>query len=587
MLSRALDRIEESANRFFARAWPSYVLIALLQTKIIWRIWDLRDGTYGDTASYFRTAEAWRDGFRMNIVWSPLYTSFYGSFLWVTSDPVMATTLHRVAIVMLATMGVLFVLRAVLPPPLALLGAVWWAVLPINFNTLYEVHLFALLPILAAWGLILTIDKPWARGCAIAIIAGAAVLVRNEFGLGAAGLAVLCLIYEARNRPACASPGGTAATYLAAYGLPLLAAAALCLLAYWRSTVRFPQIWSALDAKHTLNMCQVYAFGYQQRNPTWTQSPWLDCRSLAAEVFGTGLPSARQMVAANPAATIEHYLWNLSLVGNGLQVLLFNAMSGRVNPDYAPVRSAWYPLALSIATCAAIVAGVWSARRSWWDGARDWLFERRRALIAFLPFLLMAIPVVLTQRPRPSYFPYVSIIAITVTLGALGLASHRFTAARKLAAAFAVATAACVLVLVPPYYVRNPSARPLAAKIEHIRPHHALVQTTRGRVVIGEFASEVASYLSIRRQIADPMGREPELRDNAILAQWDRARPLEQFLADNAVTVFYVDPAILGELRRAPQAQRLLDQPATVGWRVLGAEARGSGSWMMLARDPP
>ena len=33
---------------------------------------------------------------------------------------------------------------------LAWLLAAWWAVLPVNFDTLYEVHLFALLPVLAA-----------------------------------------------------------------------------------------------------------------------------------------------------------------------------------------------------------------------------------------------------------------------------------------------------------------------------------------------------------------------------------------------------------------------------------------------------
>jgi hypothetical protein len=58
--------------------------------------------------------------------------------------------LHRAVIVMAATLGVLAVMRRLLPPALGLLIAMRWAILPINFETLYEVHLFALLPVLAA-----------------------------------------------------------------------------------------------------------------------------------------------------------------------------------------------------------------------------------------------------------------------------------------------------------------------------------------------------------------------------------------------------------------------------------------------------
>src|ERR1043166_9673146 len=159
----------------------SYLLILALQAKAIWRIWDFKDITYGDTSAYFLAAKQWTDAFQVEIAWSPLYTAFYGSFLFVTSDPYTATILHRVAIVLLVTTAVLFVLRQLLPPVWALVGAAWWAILPINYDTAYEVHLFALLPILFAWGLILRWDRPWARGAAVAMIVASAVMVRNEF----------------------------------------------------------------------------------------------------------------------------------------------------------------------------------------------------------------------------------------------------------------------------------------------------------------------------------------------------------------------------------------------------------------------
>jgi TRAP-type mannitol/chloroaromatic compound transport system permease large subunit len=50
---------ERSVSKVLERAWPSYVLILLLQGKIIWGIWGLRDITSGDTASYFQGALAW------------------------------------------------------------------------------------------------------------------------------------------------------------------------------------------------------------------------------------------------------------------------------------------------------------------------------------------------------------------------------------------------------------------------------------------------------------------------------------------------------------------------------------------------
>lgn len=146
-----------------ATAWLSYALIAALQMKILWEIWRFRDLTTGDTTSYFAGGYRWYEDFAVNIVWSPLYTAFYGTVYLLTHDIYTATIFHRVIIVMAATLGVLALMRQLLPPAIALLIAAWWAVLPINFETLYEVHLFALLPILAAW-LVTTIDDtPWTR----------------------------------------------------------------------------------------------------------------------------------------------------------------------------------------------------------------------------------------------------------------------------------------------------------------------------------------------------------------------------------------------------------------------------------------
>src|SRR5260370_5432346 len=125
-------------------------------------------------------AYLWYERFADNIVWSPLYTTFYGTVFMLTKDVYVATTLHRIIIVIAATLGVLAVMRKLLPPALAFLIAAWWAILPINFDTLSEVHLFALLPVLAAWLIAGSRDTPLGRGTALAILVAATILVRYE-----------------------------------------------------------------------------------------------------------------------------------------------------------------------------------------------------------------------------------------------------------------------------------------------------------------------------------------------------------------------------------------------------------------------
>ena len=52
--------------------------------------------------------------------------------------------------------------------------------LPIVFDTLYEVHLFAAIPVLCVWLLLLT-ARAVAAAAALALLCGTAVLVRNEY----------------------------------------------------------------------------------------------------------------------------------------------------------------------------------------------------------------------------------------------------------------------------------------------------------------------------------------------------------------------------------------------------------------------
>ena len=566
---------------FLRHAWPSYALILLLQLRLLWRMWDLKDITPGDTSAYFYFANYWFDSFRVNIAWSPLYEAFYGSFLFITRDPYLATILHRLVLILLISTLTLLLLRSVLSPGLALLGAVWWTVVPTYYNNLYEVHLFALLPILLAWTLILRWDTPWARGTAVAVLAASTILVRNEFVIAAALMALMCLLYE------CCQTGRALLTKreILAYGIPLACAALLCVVAYWRSISHFPELSAALKEKHTVNMCQVFAFGFQQRNPAWAGNPWFDCQSLMQETFGKGLPTFGEMLWANPAAAMEHLLWNLRLIPNGLQLLLFGAMYGGFNPDYIPVVQASYPMLLLPILVAVPLAAAFAARRNFRKRSTEWIRNRILLVIAFLPMLPVALVVALVERPRPSYLFYVTIIVIVLFMESVSaLLKGRPTWARAIDL-FALLMTLALIVLLPSYYIKHPSNRPLKETIERLAPQRKALASAKGPILLGGYATDAALYLRLAVTTRDPRVSRAAVLDNNVLQQWDRSVPLEQWLANEQIQFVYFDPHVLPQLSKTPSAMPLLKDPASRGWRLLAYENQGDNSWIFLSKE--
>ena len=60
------------------------------------------------------------------------------------------------------------------------MAAAWWVVLPIDFNSLYEVHLFVVIPVLLSILAILWIPGSWGRGWGAAGLLVSGLLMRNE-----------------------------------------------------------------------------------------------------------------------------------------------------------------------------------------------------------------------------------------------------------------------------------------------------------------------------------------------------------------------------------------------------------------------
>ncbi len=565
-----LEQLIKSAGAGNAKF--AYAAIFLLQLKVIWGVWQFRDLTAGDTSSYFVSAFGWYQNWSNTVCWSPLYTAFYGTFLSLSQDAYLATTAHRVVIVLALALLVLAVMRRLLPPTLAWLVAAWWVVLPINFNSAYEVHLFAVLPALAAYLAILSGHGRLARGVAFGVLLLAGLLMRNELLLATAFLAALMVIREMRQARKGASVPWREC--MLAYGIPVALTGFLTLFFYAHSHPKFPELSAVIKRKHSLNVCQIFAVGYQQRHSDWRKSAWTECQDLMTRTFGAPEPSMADGVRRNPRAMLGHFLWNAELIPSGLQVLLFNSMSGSVNPDYFPVRPhSRQALALSCLLAAVLGAGGWRLYRNrsyWW---KDWLLERVWGWVAMGCVACTTMIVMLTQRPRPSYMFTFGLML----MAAAGMCVHALVERSLLRQRLATTFPFFVLLLiafVPSFY--DHGSRPLLEAYRRLAPFRELLGTPEAVLVTPGYGGELCNYLTpASLQVCQGLYYF-DLRD---LAQ-TTGRSLPKILDEHQASFLYVNEVVLSDKLAGP----LLARPEYFGWKVIGLEDTPQRKWVLLQK---
>jgi hypothetical protein len=565
----------------------AYATIVLFQLKKIWGLWDYRDLPLGDTPYYFALGCEWFRHRQVDFAWSPLYTAFYGSSLYFSNDAYVVTNLHRVVIVLLAVALVLAVLRRMLPHPIAWLTAAWWAVLAVNHNTQYEVHLFALLPALIAWLVILRGPGPWSRGFGLAVLLAATFLVRNELIVAVICWAGICIVFEWMVRRGTQARGDVPLARVAlAYAVPV--ALAILLVGWFcsRSVVKFAALAAEVKLKHTLNMAQVYTFGYQQRHPEWAGDPWTQYAGICQRDFGTPLPTFTQMLRRNPRAAMAHMAWNLKLLPSGLQLLLFGVHSGSFSPDYENVLPEPVPARRNSAIVVLVVAAglvlVWRRRRWWWD---NWFRVRAAGWAAMLAIVVVACFVVPTQRPRPSYLfsPGVVLMTVVATCAFVVLATvmHRWPGAGRLATRFMPA-----LMLVSPVIAHSPYAagtpilaRPVQKAYRELLPFQDQIRRACGVLVEEPFAEAFKSYLGQGKGV---------FLGYSVLQQRSPGESLAQFLDRKGISLFRIDEALWAQLEAdEPGSVRgLIDTGASTGWWLIGFENTNS-RWLLFSKDGP
>lgn len=568
-ISRLATRLAElPANRAFA-----YGAVLVIQLRAMWGIWD-RDLTGGDTASYYEGAQAWVDGLQVNFAWSPLYTSFLGTVDWLAGDPFTAITAHRVLIVLVLALLVLAVLRRLVPPWAALIGALWWASLPIVYDARYEVHIFAAIPLMAMVLLMTNDPSMKRRAWAIGLLVASAILVRQEAAFVAillVGALVATQIWARRGGQARAIPVRRIA---AAFGLPLLVAAALIGLAYERSTFQGEVLSEKFDSKHTVNVCQVYTFSYQQRHPReFTGSPWTECRALMAREFGDPEPTLLEAWRADPKAMLDFTTWNLRLLPQGLQVGLFSAAAGNLNPDYPPPPlGRWWAGALALLLFALVIAAAVALRGDWprWKAL---IVAQRWAWVALAAIALVVLAVVIfTQRPRPSYMFGLSIGLIALAVLSLAVLAGRFRLTRWAAAGAALLPV--VLLFALPFRWDD-TPRPIADAYDRIS--EAVDPIGQGEAPEVLVSSVAPASLCLYVHLDDPC----EAVDfNSVAAGAESGGALGDALDEAGATVLYLNPYA----EWGPPVTQFLSDPA--GWELVGRSERGDPRpWALLVRS--
>ncbi|WAR46605.1 hypothetical protein [Methylomonas rapida] len=536
------------------------VFVFAILIKVLWGYWE-RDLTFGDTSSYFKHAVLWHLNSQVNIVWSPLYTAYFGSWLSITENASIATFLHRMGLILVSTILVAWLGYLSLPRVLALLLVVWWVALPIHYDTLYEVHLFGALPILVMALVSLVAGDKWRNPFLLSVAIISTILVRNEYIIVICVLAALSGVkFVHKMRSISFSEMKLVGLR---YGTTFALTGLLIVYFYSASYIQGALIAEESAPKHTLNMCQVYAYGYQQQHSDWSGSPWTDCLSLMQKKFGTTLPSLREMIASNPGEVVQHFLWNLSLTRAGLEVLLFNATSARDNPDYAPVY--FVPvlpsalLGFTLLLCVGGTALIFGKSSKKYVAIREKLFRLGPLLLAVV---IMEIAVILTQRPRPSYLLGAGVLYIWVVLVML----NAFMAqSRKLDSVWIMSSFVAVLLLVMPSYqaLSLPSKNGALGDIyNELRPHASMLCELNGGLAVNEYGINVVSYLCSPYNLSTiaKIGKP----DIGSLSKEEREEKLKAIL----LSLSFIDISVFSEEARSTP-EKLADGLEMTGARAL------------------
>lgn len=550
-----------------------YISLLIIGVWTLWGIWEWRDLSNGDTSYYFRGAQQWADSGSFSgagwMTFSPLYMNFFGWFVRVWEDAWQAMIAHRIAVVLFASLGTFMVARKVLPGVWAWLAAVWWVVLPINWNAYFEVHVFGfgLLMWAAAW---IGASNRWGRSFGIILFGTNAVLVRNEY-LPGVFLLILWALFAAWKR-------GAVYEFLKesrAIGVTTILTALTVVWMYSGNPqqLNFQELLTGFKARQRVNLQQVYPFGYQQRNTDFKGDPWTQGSALMVRDFGRKDPTLGEALSANPKAFFEHIKWNCLLIPSGIQFGMFSRYAGKTTPDFGAMKggstAASYLFGLVCSVLAA--ASILLFRKPKIRVILSRYLRPSRgtiaALLCMMPSVFLAIA---TQRPRPSYiFPLSFALMLTSLLALRLLVGYYFQRRpnlRSLSRIIVIIFGLSLTLTIPATGRPTKNFMPIADDYHRLLPYrNRLSLESAPFCTDAVWGDELANYLSRGNSKRIPfVPLEPMLKTG-----------LAQSLEAKGVKTIYLSPKIL--MRTEVHEWRNL--APNVGWIKLAVSQNSESEW--------
>ena len=558
--------------------WFARLLLLLFVVKMHWGMWDTWAWTLGDAPEHLSSGMVYFDNpSRGELSWSPLYRIYFASVYQFLNDPLAATVVHRLIVIFLTAFLFFEIVRRLVPQPIALLIALWWAATPLNLQPLYTVHQFAnLTNLLALFGLVIGRTSR-GRGISLAVLAMTALFIRTET---AACLLFLCVVgfwYEMRRRKR--GDGISLREYAISYVVPITAVVVVWAGLASLSAKGVKGTVKSVRTKSAFAFCQNYSFTYHLRNPDPDVNVWLATPEICLQDFGKEVISITDAMRENPEAFGRHVATNAKNLFPSLQLAFFDVRSTEMNPDVVPTRRSVF-----LATMGTVVISL-----VWLIGA--WLLYRDREYflrVAFRPkmfawacifgFFLQAIPVAIFYLARSSFYlsGVVSLFFFTgLCLWAIGRKLPVWL--QKPILLYFVAVA--ILVIVPsPWTIQ---ARPYdvpKAIYEAIGERRLIMQETGTYLVATtRHPRSVALYLDPSEKIiVEGLDRVEEMLSKDI--------PLGKQLYDERVTLFFVCGE---EAESHPSFQRFASDPEEFGWKLTGRHITGDVSWSLYEPKEP
>ena len=562
------------SERVISNPFIAYSVIIGLQLRVVWNFWKSVDLVYGDSSAYFVDAATWAHDLRDNLVWSPLYNMFWGTILVITRDVYAAALTERLLILFATSVMVLVIGRALLCATPGLLIAMWWVVTPNDHNFLYEVHPFGFLPPLLAVLAVVLFPRRIGIGIALGLLLIGALLDRNELIIAFALVLIVAIsreIAEIRKKGF-----GKGVDYIIGYGIPLAVSSAIIYIAIIRSYISLSGAWLGLKDKNELNLCQSFAFAYQQQTPTkFTGNPFTQCTTLMQHLFGAATPSTLQATMHNPAALANFFLWNLHKLPAGIQVALFGSTSLSMNPSVLSVpQRPVLTLVLSILVLSLLIGAIVLA----WS--RGWLTLRERsprvkwALVVVASIALADVAAGVFSSPLPEYLYGVTIAALI----AIGWSVK--VIARSIGAVGILSVVAVLLVPIAFVFARSmyaPAPRPTLEVIRHLQLVQRLLQRP-GSVLVSMNTTYANSGYELCNYLAEDYARHcTGTAFGTIESTTTTGRSLGRALRNAHASVLYADGTMVDD----PKLKGLLSS-RHAGWRQIAHGSGSDGPWSVI-----